>query len=396
MDDNLAKSFLSFLREYEKRSSAIMSQEYNVFHVMSKAMVLEDETNCALLLDWLNPNGHHRQGNLFLKAFLLKLGVKPELADHSDWKVLDHPYLGSFSPDIVIRNEFHGFLFLVELKIKAQDHSDQLNKYYKYLMDQTNIDSGRKMLVYLTVDGCDPANFSSTSINPKHFMKLSLQKDIYDWLESVLPEIRNKAVTATISNYLSALPRIVDEAQGNNIQSEIVRYLSKPEFLPMATFIRKKFEKISGSASGPKPIFGASEIFRGWMTRDGSTDPHVIKSIRKSGLYLQERTPDGASYPIEFFADIKQGIVRVGITCNRVLTPDLSEIQGFGELKYWLQQRGFFVPTIPSGNELGWRNMGSEAELTEKSDYIRRYLVQFMGEFHEMVAALNRLMLEHP
>lgn len=50
MDDNLAKSFLSFLREYEKRSSAIMSQEYNIFHVMSKAMVLEDETNCAPLI----------------------------------------------------------------------------------------------------------------------------------------------------------------------------------------------------------------------------------------------------------------------------------------------------------------------------------------------------------
>lgn len=50
MDDNLAKCFLSFLREYEKRSGAILSQEYNVVHVMNTAMVLEDETNCALLI----------------------------------------------------------------------------------------------------------------------------------------------------------------------------------------------------------------------------------------------------------------------------------------------------------------------------------------------------------
>ena len=98
----ILKSFLEFLRAYDNPSSASGASEYNIFRVINKAMFLEDETNCALLIDWLHPRGHHRQVNLFLKKFLPFLGVEPKFVDDSDWQVEDHPSLDCGYPDIVI------------------------------------------------------------------------------------------------------------------------------------------------------------------------------------------------------------------------------------------------------------------------------------------------------
>ncbi len=381
MDEKLVKSFLTFLRGQESQLTRNNSPDYNVFKVINKAMLLEDQTNCALLIDWLDPRGHHGEGCLFLRKFLPLFGVGIEHLDHAAWEVLDHPGFSCGFPDIVIQNKQEGYLFFVEFKVKSEDHSGQLHNYHEYLRTRSDIRPERKKLVYLTVDGRDPANFPNVPECSGHFMKLSLQDDVQKWLMSALPEIRDNRVRNTITNYLAILPEIIDEVSGKKIEQEIVRLLSLPHLKPLALFVYQNHAKIFGFPTDPR--FQA-------RFRPGSEITTFLEQLKNGGFVTQDKGANGKAYPIQFFADTKDGNVRIGLRWLEAPSDRILELPDFDELKYWLINSAYYIPDPYKGQDIAWRNMGPLPQQTQLSARLHEYFERFVRDFTELVTRINK------
>lgn len=388
MDEKLVKSFLTFLREQDNQITRNNSPNYNVFRVINKAMLLEDQTNCALLIDWLDPKGHHGEGNLFLRKFLPLFGVEAEHLDHGAWEVLDHPCFSCGFPDIVIQNKEEGFLFFIEVKVKSEDHSGQLENYHEYIRTESGTLPERRKLAYLTVDGREPTNFSCVPQSSDHFMKLSLRDDVQKWLISTLPEIRNDHVRNTITNYLTILPEIIDEASGQKTEEEIVRLLSLPHLKPLALFVYQNYARIFGVPTDPR-----------FQTRFRSGPEYTtfLGQLKIGGFVTSEKGLDGRIYPIQFFADMKGENVRIGLRWTDAPSDRILELPDFDELKYWLINSAYYIPDPTDGPEIAWRNMGPLPQQSQLAARLHEYFERFTGDFRELVTRINKaICLQRP
>lgn len=379
------KSFLEFLRTYDNPSSASGALEYNIFRVINKAMLLEDETNCALLIDWLHPRGHHRHGNLFLKKFLPLLGVEPEFVDDRDWQVEDHPSLDCGYPDIVIRNDKTGHFFLIELKVQSEDHVGQLQGYYNYLISVQGSQWGRKKLVYLTCDGRNSKYFSAPEPWKGNFLKLSLNGDISHWLESVLPEIKDDTVKRGVTNYLNVLPNIIGEAQSINYEIEILSLLSRPWFFPLAKFVYQNYARIAGTI----PTIPTAQLI-GWKSKPATEETTLFESLGNDGVVFYETDSDAIPHLISFFIAIREHTVRIGLTCNAAVPTEIEKVRELEDLKYQLWQSGFNVPDGPIAKDLAWKNMGDDSMMLDQMDSWTKGFLNFFSEFNRLVSEANK------
>lgn len=133
-------------QEYTKRRSLSKENGFNIFRIISD-LYYREKFHSDIIWSFLDPDGKHGEGNLFLNAFIDMLnGVPDRNACISKYNYIDASVLKEFgfrfnnesgAIDILIKSESSKHCIIIENKINnASDTKRQLPKYYDCMTGQ--------------------------------------------------------------------------------------------------------------------------------------------------------------------------------------------------------------------------------------------------------------------
>ena len=193
--EDILKEIRELKEQHKKRAAT--GEFFNVFLI--DGVKIDEDRHSAILADLLDPNGSHRQGNVFLKHFL-KLELLG-LADYSDYGGLEdfcvkrkvNSRYGEI--DILLEKQDDACI-IIENKIHdAKDQNGQLNRYYRYAKEEGFTDEKIK-LIYLTRYGRVPSEVplrgegGQEPLDVGRVIRMSYKGAIVKWLEACLNEAK--------------------------------------------------------------------------------------------------------------------------------------------------------------------------------------------------------------
>lgn len=226
----------------------ITGEKFNVFSILG-LQDSEVRLHSNLINELLNPNGKHGQKDLFLKLFIALVNQKTEnettientinissnkikdfntetaksaVEIHTGFKNEDATEGGRI--DILVDdNNKHGII--IENKIWAGDQENQLLRYHNYGLKTFN----SFHLIYLTLDGNDPSEWSTKKeLNKHQYICLSYKEDIVDWLELCRKECTQlPIIRETLTQYINQIKNYSGQSNNNKMSKEIMELLSK-------------------------------------------------------------------------------------------------------------------------------------------------------------------------
>lgn len=209
---------------------------FNVFEILGVG-TKEVRLHSNFLAELLDPKGSHMQGDLFLKTFLeifedkikweeVPFNVEDAIVQKEYWTgYITEDYLQGGSIDILVRNNKQGII--IENKIYAEDQEKQLLRYYNYGINTFKSENNFKLL-YLTLDGSVPAEFSTANTN--NFSCISYQYDIIRWLEKCLTVVYDfPLVFALIRQYLNHIKYLTNQSIFKKMGHEIKNLIEADE-----------------------------------------------------------------------------------------------------------------------------------------------------------------------
>lgn len=217
----------------DKLKSEKGDEQFNVFNVLG-LWSEEVRLHSAMIAELLNPSGSHGCFDSFLRLFMSKVLKLPVKNHTSLTKALVEAeyYISPISDDgqeggridvrVDIREDEVPSL-IIENKIYAPDQKNQLLRYYNYCKKEYG--SNRFKIIYLTLDGKCPSNFSignGVDISP---ICISYYKDIIPWLTQCAQIAFDKPkVREVIIQYINLLNQITDYHMHttNNIVKTII------------------------------------------------------------------------------------------------------------------------------------------------------------------------------
>lgn len=194
---------------------------YNVFEILM-IRHYEARVHTPFLVNLLNPNGSHMQGDLFYQSFLTEVlkekGVFEQtegLSVHGEYNAGD---LGRIDILIENRRSSNSFCIVIENKIYATDQKKQLARYHKYVKKVRGIKYSHYRLLYLTlrpVEQVDP--FTMIEKNSKILRKrgvlrlISYENDVLPWLIGHLQSEHNlpPVLRETLKQYVMTLQHLL-------------------------------------------------------------------------------------------------------------------------------------------------------------------------------------------
>ena len=203
------------LKDFHIKKEQMKLRGFNDFNYIDLLKGYYDEnTHSKIIAQFLNPQGSHYQGDLFLTKFFEVLG---ESHPNSSWQV----YTEYFVENCTDKGQGRIDIFLdggekfviIENKVGAGDQKSQIRKYVECIRKKKTIEEPNKILVlYLTLDGKEPSDWSLDGFrvvkdklldeNGREVARIkyiSYQKGILEWIEKCIQEIEN------ISNLREAL-----------------------------------------------------------------------------------------------------------------------------------------------------------------------------------------------
>ncbi|MCY4209729.1 MAG: PD-(D/E)XK nuclease family protein [Gammaproteobacteria bacterium] len=212
--------------------AAVTGEQFNVFSILG---VEADEvrTHSAFLADLLDPQGSHRQGAAFLKLFLgldaLKSSESGEYKNPETFRVSKEASTDQGQIDILLENE--EACIVIENKIYAGDQERQLARYYEAARNRGYLEK-RIKLVYLTLDGSSPSDYSLAGLPMERVKCLSYSEDIIKWLEKCmkLEEVqRVSPIREIVFQYRDLLKQLTGQSTNKRLSVELKDILVKPE-----------------------------------------------------------------------------------------------------------------------------------------------------------------------
>lgn len=197
---------------------------YNIFDVL-KLSSSEVRLHSAILASLLR-HERHGAGTSFLEAFLSLqvLGLPDGFLNPKQVQVKQELYAGPKTDksggriDLVLTDGSN--TIVIENKIYADDQENQLLRYHNKYPDAR--------LVYLTLDGKDPAPKTLGTLDKESIVCLSYEKDIVHWLKECVKQAANLPyVRETINQYINTIQQLTNTYMPTN--PEIVDLLSTEE-----------------------------------------------------------------------------------------------------------------------------------------------------------------------
>lgn len=178
---NVEKLFIqvSQMSEHYDRMEKITGEKFNIFRTLNLESS-EVRMHSAFLAEFLDPNGSHGQGDLYLQLFIDQLpNIENNILifDTNSVSVEVEKYTGKINTDYtaggiidILITDKNNNQIIIENKIHAPDQKNQLLRYYNY--------GNNALLLYLNLYGENPSEYSSGDLDENRFHVLSYKIDI--------------------------------------------------------------------------------------------------------------------------------------------------------------------------------------------------------------------------
>ena len=203
-----------------KEESRKRGERFNVFEMLGVAHY--ELTHSKIIAGFLNPQGSHGQGDLFLRLFLQAIENKDEInIDTSKAKVYTEYGIGvNGRLDIFIDNGSYGII--IENKVYAGDGEEQLKRYNDFAKEKYG--EGNYIIYYLTLDGHEASDNSSNGVVYKC---ISYSKDIINWLQLCIHECATMPlVRETLVQYLNHIKQLTNQDMDSLNEEELIKLLA--------------------------------------------------------------------------------------------------------------------------------------------------------------------------
>ena len=210
--------------ESRYKDDAVQSgADFNIFQIIG---LTSDEVrvHSAFLATLLDPQGSHRQGDLFLQLFTKQLSQIVYDFDTKSAVVECEKYIGRMTETTGGRIDIHiedkkGHKIIIENKIYAPDQTNQLIRYHNYAPDA--------VLLYLTLDGKEPGKDSAGDlIEEEQYYLISYSNEILDWLADCYEAVKRIPTLAEgINHYINLIKIITNQSTNIMMTKEIAEVI---------------------------------------------------------------------------------------------------------------------------------------------------------------------------
>ncbi len=300
--DNI-KTLFSQIQLFELKYQKIEEASINSFNIFSILRKSNDEVNLhsKFLYELLNPNGSHKQGNIFLKLFLKEININLPISDVAIFKE-------KFNIDILI--ELRPKIIIIENKIDTQDHSNQLSSYIKKVKNRGYKDENIYLL-YLTLFGEKP----NEKDMQKRVINISYSKNIKNWINSCIKEVATiPIIRETLVQYLNLINQLTKQSQHKDFILEVKDFLLKNNNLKTALNMEASIieAKIEVQLNFWKELIANLEPYYKFEFSNYNGDKTIQRSVNKYYKKQKNRKEYGYEYLVDnnlyFFIELKNNI----------------------------------------------------------------------------------------
>lgn len=289
-------------REYKQRTGA----NFNVFKVLNRAT---DEVygHSAFIAELLNPAGSHGQGDIFLREFIVLLGIEDDAHGIDLWQAtVEESRDVDGRIDILLvgqGDDGRRFGIAIENKIYANDEPKQLSRYWDYLnwkfgacRSAGKPDQNCYLLYYLTLGGYRPSDQSVENI-PKSELAyegeenleapvrlLSYAFHISEWLKSCHEKVAAYPYAREVmGQYIDIVHTLT--GNGGGMSESLQSLLDTPEKLFAAAQLSNAIIKFKQSIVSE--LWDAIDVeWKAQTTNDASK----LTGILVPNIYLKDRS----------------------------------------------------------------------------------------------------------
>lgn len=301
------------------QESRLRGEQFNIFHVCG---VNHYETiHSAIIAEFLNPNGSHGQGDVFLKEFLA--GIKGnELCSTFDTltaSVTTEFAMDNGRIDIFITNA-SGQTIIIENKVYADDQWEQLKRYNEYALKRFH--TGNYSILYLTLWGNEASTQSGEGVN---YTCISYKDTILQWLERCMQiAIQKPLIRETLIQYANLIKELTNQTMDAKDKNELLELMANnaEAVAAICNMQGDYFEYVCKTYIQPRLKELAEELGFEYRESDNmwSDNKYLNFNFIKKHLAIYFEAARGRMYDIYYGFDF-EGIER----------PKLSQISIFGK-----------------------------------------------------------------
>lgn len=174
-DKNLLEEFIINNENLERLEDIV-----NDFNIFTSLNLINNEIRHSNFLSWLmNPKENHNLKDYFLSSLLKVISVRassleintPSIFDIDNWNFIDAEILREWrNIDMLIKDDNHKLICVIENKIYSKEHSGQLRRYKEIV--EAEYPDYQKMFVYLTIEGDEASDDEYLSISYQDIIKI--------------------------------------------------------------------------------------------------------------------------------------------------------------------------------------------------------------------------------
>jgi len=152
----------------------------NDFNIFTSLNLINNEIRHSNFLSWImNPKENHNLKDYFLSSLLKVISMKasslgmstPSIFDIDNWNFVETEILREWrNIDILIKDDSHKLICVIENKIYSKEHSGQLRRYKKIV--DVEYPDYQKIFVYLTIEGDEASEDDYLSLDYQDIIKI--------------------------------------------------------------------------------------------------------------------------------------------------------------------------------------------------------------------------------
>jgi len=284
-------------------------EKYNLFNVAGIAH--KEVIMCRVIADLLDPHGKHCQGSRYLRLFWET--ISPKLQKRLDLKIENTKVTAEYVIDENRRIDItleDGRIFIpIEVKIWAGDQPKQVADYFAFA--KTKNHNSHVPVLYLTVDGHEPSDYSKAGVGKDDYALLSFKDDILAWLEACVrgntPET-TVPVRENLRQLIAAIKSLCGKSEDAEMEDAIFKLIIKDDdtvraalaICGAADFDNRAYETFKGPVlelvkkAFPDAVFTYED------------DWFMIQVHIMGGNYILDVNYDWTSFSIECCVDEKE------------------------------------------------------------------------------------------
>jgi hypothetical protein len=284
-------------------------EKYNLFKVADIAH--KEVIMCRVFADLMNPQGAHGQGSRYFGLFWKTIAPKlpGSMALEVEHTKVTTEYVINENRRIDIALEDGKVFVPIEVKIWAGDQPKQIVDYFAFAKKKNR--NNHIPVLYLTVDGHEPSDFSKAGLGKDGYVPLSFKNDILAWLEKCEQDKTTETpipVRENLRQLIAAVKSLCGKSEDAEMEEAIFKLIIKDEDSVRAALVIRESLDFDGRTlenfKGPitalvKNAFPDAE----YATDDGW---YMIQVPIKGGNYLLDVNYDWKSFYIEVCVDEKE------------------------------------------------------------------------------------------